>query len=112
MRHPINQGTGLSGAGTGDNQQRPLDRRGRLVLSMVELFTIVEAGGALWGGNGIFENVLFRQWGSSCKLNYLFSWNPARDQRQVLIEAEINRHQSKDPADSSAATGVAAYCES
>ena len=43
VRNAINQGAGLAGAGAGDNQQRPLDRRGRLILSVVKFFAIVEA---------------------------------------------------------------------
>ena len=43
MRNAINQGAGLARAGAGDNQQRPLDRRGRLMLSVVELVAIIEA---------------------------------------------------------------------
>jgi len=43
MGNAIDQRAGLAGAGAGDNQQRSLDRRGRLVLSGVELFAIIEA---------------------------------------------------------------------
>ena len=43
MRDTIDQGTGLAGAGAGNNQQWAFDRRSRLVLSVVELFAIVEA---------------------------------------------------------------------
>ncbi len=47
MRHAIDQGPGLACAGPGDDQQRSFDRGGRLVLSIVKLFVIIETGGTV-----------------------------------------------------------------